>query len=240
MTRLFIFNGLLLLAVFAFLEWSIRRQAAFDPPLLGSMEKMQVIKEPQAAPPITFTQITSAPPSSEAAPTIQKRALAELRGQWVLVNFWATWCAPCLTELPAFERLAARYGARDNKGDNKVDSKEDGTEKDRERFSVIAIAMDRDMTARSLLDFLAKHTIDTKVAGYFDEAGGMAQTLRLRGYPTTWIIDPYGRIVGILEGEAAWDSPEAFALFDSFLRPNDLHKDDLQTDEGTAQNSATE
>ena len=118
-------------------------------------------------------------------------ALESLRGKTVLVNIWATWCAPCIKEMPSLDRLQAKRGGED--------------------FEVITISIDR--TKYEPAKFFADKNIEN-LKPWHDGSYGIPGNLQLRGYPTTVIYNPQGREIAVLEGEAEWDSPEALALID--------------------------
>lgn len=123
-------------------------------------------------------------------------SLSDFRGKAVLVNFWATWCAPCLKELPSLDALEGRLGGR--------------------RFEVIAIAADPKgpEAAQTFLDRLdiknLKLYADPRLA--MATAAGGADVL-----PVSILYDARGREVGRLIGEADWESLEAIRLVESAL-----------------------
>ena len=124
-------------------------------------------------------------------------ALADFHGRALLVNLWATWCVPCVEELPALDRLQARLGGRE--------------------FEVIALSVDRE--GRSVVaPFLDKLAIKS-LAHYVDSANVATRTLKIRGLPTTLLIDADGRELGRLEGAASWDTPVAEAFLRRVLLP---------------------
>jgi thiol-disulfide isomerase/thioredoxin len=125
-------------------------------------------------------------------------SLADFRGEVVVLNLWATWCAPCRREMPSLDRLQAKYGG-------------DGLE-------VIALSLDRGDIAkvRAFFDELAI----SNLAVYQDPKGRAGRELAAPGLPTTVVIDRAGQEVGRLLGPAEWDSADALALIQSLLRPS--------------------
>lgn len=123
-------------------------------------------------------------------------ALADFRGKVALVNFWATWCIPCVEEMPALDRLQAALGG--------------------EGLAVVALSQDRNglEVARPFYDKLGLKAL----AIYLDSRGAAARDLGVKVLPETIVIDRQGREVGRLSGPAAWDSPEAVALLRHYLQ----------------------
>ena len=122
-------------------------------------------------------------------------SLAAYRGDYVLVNFWATWCAPCRKEMPQLDALAARYMGRG--------------------VTVVALSVDRggvEKPERFLNELGVQH-----MQRAFDPSYKAARSARLIGLPTTLLLAPDGREIGRLAGEADWDSPEVHALLDFYL-----------------------
>jgi thiol-disulfide isomerase/thioredoxin len=108
----------------------------------------------------------------------------------VLLNLWATWCAPCRKEMPELDRLQAELGS--------------------ERFEVVALAVDR-AGAEGARKFLAETRVKS-LALYVDQTARAGTLLKAIGLPTTILIDAQGREVGRLTGPAVWDSAEAKRL----------------------------
>jgi len=145
-----------------------------------SLKKLTVRETPPLPPTTIFSSADE-----------QTFTLEELRGKTVLVNVWATWCAPCLAEMPSLDRLQGQRGGDD--------------------FQVVTISIDR--TKYEPAKFFNDNGIKN-LSPWHDGSYGIPGNLQLRGYPTTIIYNPQGREVAILEGEAEWDSPEALALVD--------------------------
>lgn len=105
-------------------------------------------------------------------------------GRPLLLNVWATWCPPCVKELPALDRLAGKLMPD---------------------IAVVALSTD-DGGEAQVRPFLAKLGVSTLTTLY-DRDGRSFQDFALRGLPTTVLIDADGRLVARLEGMADWDSP---------------------------------
>lgn len=121
--------------------------------------------------------------------------LAAWKGRVVLLNLWATWCAPCRSEMPALDRLQAAMGGED--------------------FEVVALSVDRkgiEASAKFLQDAGIEH-----LRLYVDASSKAMFDLRARGLPTTFLIDRQGRLIGRLIGPAEWDAPEAKALISAAI-----------------------
>ena len=101
--------------------------------------------------------------------------LVGLRGAPVVVNIWASWCAPCRTEMPLLERAARRF-------------------QDRVAFVGVASRDDRDEAARFLED------IGVTYPNVFDSGGDIRSRLGLRGFPTTYVFDASGTLVRSIVG----------------------------------------
>ena len=109
---------------------------------------------------------------------------ADFRGHWLLVNLWATWCAPCVKEMPSLDRMQARFGPM---------------------LDVIAVSEDRNGAAQ-VTPFIAKFGILSLTID-LDPEGALSSALEIKGLPTSYLVDPHGQIVARLEGAADWDAP---------------------------------
>jgi len=125
------------------------------------------------------------PPISFADGAGQPKTLADFSGKIVLLNIWATWCAPCRKEMPTLERLHAALGGPD--------------------FEVVALSIDRSTDA--IRKFFAEIGIQ-KRAIYRDSSAKAMRQLGVVGLPTTLLIDREGLEIGRLIGPAEWDAPE--------------------------------
>jgi len=118
------------------------------------------------------------------------RSLADFKGKTVLLNLWATWCAPCRKEMPALDRLQKELGS--------------------DKFEVVAVSVDKTGIegARKFLDSIKTE----KLALFADPTLRMSADLRAVGMPTTLLINSDGQEVGRLVGPAEWDSEDAKRL----------------------------
>ncbi|WGF91106.1 TlpA family protein disulfide reductase [Marinivivus vitaminiproducens] len=126
--------------------------------------------------------------------------LTAFRGRVVLLNLWATWCAPCRTEMPALDRLEAWVGGAD--------------------FEVIALSIDRG-GADTVQNFYREVGV-TRLGTYVDPSGDVVAALGAAGLPTTLVIDRGGRELGRVIGPAEWDSPEWTARVTTLIRTGRL------------------
>ena len=120
----------------------------------------------------------------------KQRSLSEWRGRVVLVNLWATWCAPCRKEMPSLAELEAKLGSKD--------------------FEIVAISLDR-KGAEAAAPFL-KETGAANLALYLDPTAASLDQLRAMGLPASILVDRQGNEIGRMLGPAEWSSPEAIAL----------------------------
>ena len=143
-----------------------------------------------------FTVNDAPSPAPEAGFALDGKAmtLADFRGRVVLVNFWATWCGPCVAEMPSLDRLEATLG-----GPN---------------FIVLTISEDRDPGV--IEPFFVQHGLK-RLGRYHDPGGALSRAFKVRGLPTSVLIDRDGEVAGRIEGPAEWDSPDALALIRYFI-----------------------
>ena len=124
--------------------------------------------------------------------------LTDLKGKVVILNFWATWCPPCVEETPALNHLQKYIEARNG--------------------VVLGVAADEDPAAyeKFLRDqsvvFLTYRDPATK-----DNHSPIAQTYGTSMYPETYVIDRHGKIARKFIGFQQWDSPDMLAYFDALL-----------------------
>jgi len=124
--------------------------------------------------------------------------LADLKGRPVLINFWATWCVPCVSEMPALEALAA----------------------ERAGTPLVIIAVSEDRKGESVVAPFVERLGLKKLPIYLDPETKALHAFESDALPTTILIDRRGREVGRLLGAASWDSVAARRLIDRLLSPN--------------------
>lgn len=121
--------------------------------------------------------------------------LNDLKNQIVLVNLWATWCVPCVKEMPELDQLAAEMAGKP--------------------FRVLALSQDRGGVA-AVTEFFEKNGIE-HLDVVLDPRGKAARLMGARGLPTSFVIDGEGVVRGKLEGIARWDAPEVVQYFDRLI-----------------------
>ena len=154
--------------------------AAAEPdlgPLLDALGVLPVAKETEA-PDFTLPDLAG-----------HARRLAGFRGQVILMNFWATWCAPCRAEMPAMERLYQQM-------------KDDG-------FTIVAVNFGE--TAEQVKPFVEELRLTFPIL--LDREGQASRLYRVFSLPTTFLLDRHGALVGRAVGAREWDSADAKRLF---------------------------
>ncbi|MCI4660389.1 MAG: TlpA family protein disulfide reductase [Neomegalonema sp.] len=150
----------------------------------GSLEKMLVHQTPRPVAREAFRRENG-----------RKATLADFQGRVLLVNFWATWCAPCKREMPSLDALQKARGSRD--------------------FEVVTISTDR-QGARVARRFFDQAGIKD-LALFVDQDSSLARAMDVKGLPVSVLIDRSGHEVARLVGEAAWDSAEVTRLIDQLV-----------------------
>ena len=137
---------------------------------LLDMSELKIEPEPAPLPDASFTDADGA-----------EHTLADFRGRGIVLNLWATWCVPCVKEMPALETLAGTIG--------------DG---------IVLLPLSSDRGGKATVErFYTQHGI-VKLPIWLDPKGAAARAWGARGLPTTYIIDREGRVKAKLEGGADW------------------------------------
>jgi peroxiredoxin len=111
-----------------------------------------------------------------------------------MVNFWATWCPPCLEEMPALERLYRRH-------------REAG-------FVLVAVSLDAD--PGKVQEFLTRHHLTFPVG--LDPKTRVAELYGVRALPSTFIVDRHGNLSALALGPRAWDNDASHSLVEALIK----------------------
>lgn len=128
--------------------------------------------------------------------------LSETKGKVVFLNFWATWCRPCINELPSIENLRQRYA-------------------DNPDFEIVTVACDEGET-EEIKKFLtqfnrAKAVAPLSFGVYHDTSGQAAAAFGVSGFPTTFLIDRDGDVVKRFVGPRDYGDKRFFAIVEEML-----------------------
>ena len=149
----------------------------------GTMKKL-LFSDPVAVSDETFTD-----------PDGGEFRLSDFGGKHVVVNFWATWCAPCRKEMPMLSELQAEFG-----GDT---------------FQVVTIATGRN-SLTGIRKFLDEVGVDN-LPLYLDPRSSLGRDMGVLGLPITVILDPEGREIARMRGDAEWNSDSAKAVIRALI-----------------------
>ena len=151
----------------------------------GSMSKLQALAAPTPEPSTAFVDASGQPVR-----------LSAFHGQAVVLNLWATWCAPCKTEMPTLATLQSAYAGKPLK--------------------VVAVSLDEAAQSDAAKAFIATHA---PLGFYQDARHGFLSDLQphLMGFPTTVLIDRSGQERAIMMGDADWSTPQARKVVDRLM-----------------------
>ncbi|MEM1301086.1 MAG: TlpA disulfide reductase family protein [Pseudomonadota bacterium] len=162
--------------------------AALEAMRVGEMKKLNFHSEPQ-------------PVSAEMfyLPDETEHSLEEYKGKYVLLNFWATWCAPCRHEMPMLSELQSEFGG--------------------EAFEVVTIATGRNKVA-GMAKFFNEIGVEN-LPYYRDPKQRVARDMAVLGLPITVILNPEGKEIARMRGDADWASDSAKAIISALSQPAD-------------------
>ena len=121
--------------------------------------------------------------------------LSEYQGQVVLVNFWATYCTPCIKEMPSMQRLKEKMAGKP--------------------FTILAVDMAEEK--ENVQAFLKRYDINVDFPILFDPQGIVIEQWRISAVPTTFILDKRGDFRYALYGGLEWDSDEVVKIIDGLI-----------------------
>ena len=124
-----------------------------------------------------------------------KIKLSDYKGKVVLLNFWATWCPPCIREMPSMERLHQQVDA--------------------EGFNVIAVNQMEDID--QVFAFTGQLEVDPTFKILFDTTSSVSRDYAVRGLPTTYLIDKEGRVRYRAVGGREFDHPEVIKIIEQLM-----------------------
>lgn len=125
----------------------------------------------------------------------EDHTLSGFRGKVVMLNFWATWCPPCRREMPSMQRLYEKY---------------------RER-GLMVVAVNQFEDPDLVFEFTGRLSLDPTFPILFDRESRIAEQFKVKGLPTTYLLDKQGRIHYRAIGGREFDHPEVEALIEGLL-----------------------
>ena len=175
--RLMLILGVL--AIFAVIVQSCNQpKMGLDLFAKDSLKKLTSLEAPPPQPTMVFK-----------SPDGTEMRLSDYKGKVILVNIWATWCAPCIAEMPMLDELQTAKGGSS--------------------FEVVTISLDR--TSEEAAQWFKKNGINN-LPLWHDSTYGISGKLKLPGLPTSIFYNRQGREIARIPGEVDWTSQEALAL----------------------------
>ena len=159
--------------------------AAWESLREGDMKKLVFHAEPKPASDAEFNLADGAGTAT----------LADYQGKYVLLNFWATWCAPCRKEMPMLADLQTEFGG--------------------DRFEVLTLATGRNSPV-GIQKFFDEIGV-TNLPRHQDPKQAVARDMAVLGLPITVILNPEGEEIARLQGDAVWNSDSAKAILTAIL-----------------------
>jgi thiol-disulfide isomerase/thioredoxin len=152
----------------------------------GSMKSLAVVAQPSLAPTSPFTDAAGKP-----------HTLAEFKGKVVVLNLWATWCGPCVEEMPTLAKLQTAFAGQP--------------------VAVVPVSVDREEDRANAEDFIAKRP---PLPFYGDASYALAYGFKAPGLPTTVLIDPAGNVRATVSGGADWSTDDARRVIEALEKPS--------------------
>ena len=124
--------------------------------------------------------------------------LSDYRGKWVFLNFWATWCPPCIYEMPAMELFYQKF-------------------KDR-NLVMLAVSVDDRNAKQAVIDFVLDKKLTFDI--FLDTESTVMREFRTNALPSTYIINPEGYVVSQAMGAREWMDPTVIEYFADIMSLN--------------------
>lgn len=130
--------------------------------------------------------------------------LSDYRGKWVFINFWATWCPPCIAEMPSMELFYQRYKERN--------------------MAMLAVSIDQS-DKQFVIDFVEKYELTFEI--FLDPSSEIAMQFGVMGIPSTFILNPKGEIVSQATGPREWMESSIIEYFDELMAEKEKKTEEL-------------
>ncbi|MBV9572221.1 MAG: TlpA family protein disulfide reductase [Alphaproteobacteria bacterium] len=161
-----------------------QRQETAPPRSVNALEKLKA-EAPKTVPPVTFADAQG-----------KTRNLSEFRGRYVLLNLWATWCAPCVRELPSLSHLQEAMGAN----------------------NLLVVPVNVGHGAAPETAAFLKENKAAALPVYLDTKSAFLHAFGALGLPLTVLIDPQGREIARASGAVQWDAKKSISYFQALTK----------------------
>ena len=182
--KFFFISIFLILTTISFSSYSKEEKGIINSFLKEELEDFELSKEKQNISDLKFKDNEG-----------KEISFSDFQDKVLLVNFWATWCAPCIKEMPSLDRLK---------------------EKINKNFDVIAISVDRD-GVKKVKDFFNENKI-ANLGKYFDIKNLLAKEMNLIGLPTSFFINKKGDLIGYFQGDMEWDNDTVIEFINYLIK----------------------
>ena len=182
--KFFFISIFLILTTISFSSYSKEEKGIINNFLKEELEDFELIKEKQNISDLKFKDNEG-----------KEISFSDFQDKVLLVNFWATWCAPCIKEMPSLDRLKKKIN---------------------KNFDVIAISVDRD-GVKKVKDFFNENKI-TNLGKYFDIKNLLAKEMNLIGLPTSFFINKKGDLIGYFQGDMEWDNDTVIEFINYLIK----------------------